>query len=232
MRKIFTLALFALAVFAVKAQNIQLHYDYGRDLYDNTLPNRPHLTSTIEMFRPDKWGNTFFFIDMDHTSKGVASSYWEIAREFKIGKSPFNAHVEYNGGNSNSFSYKNMYLGGLSYNFANKDFSKTFAIQTMYKYIQKADNPNSFQVTAIWNLNFKERLFTLCGFADFWKEKSPNGNYIFLTEPQFWLNLNKLKGVDDKFKLSIGGELELSNNFAGRNGFYAIPTTAIKWNFE
>ena len=30
--------------------------------------------------------------------------------------------------------------------------------------------------------------------------------------------------------LSVGGEVELSYNFAGK-GFYAIPTLAAKWSF-
>lgn len=54
----------------------------------------------------------------------------------------------------------------------------------------------------------------------------------FLTEPQFWVNLNKLQAVDDKFKLSVGSELKLSHNFSGRDGFYAIPTLAVKWTFD
>ena len=49
---------------------------------------------------------------------------------------------------------------------------------------------------------------------------------------QFWVNLNKLKHVDDKFKLSVGSEVELSQNFGARKGFYAIPTLAIKWSFD
>jgi uncharacterized protein Veg len=53
-----------------------------------------------------------------------------------------------------------------------------------------------------------------------------------LAEPQFWVNLNKLKHVDDKFKLSVGSEVELSQNFGARKGFYAIPTLAIKWSFD
>lgn len=46
------------------------------------------------------------------------------------------------------------------------------------------------------------------------------------------VNLNKLKHVDDKFKLSVGSEVELSQNFGARKGFYAIPTLAIKWSFD
>ena len=32
----------------LRAQNIQLHYDFGRSLYDKDLKERPLLTSTVE----------------------------------------------------------------------------------------------------------------------------------------------------------------------------------------
>ena len=41
-----------------KAQvNAQLFYDFGSD--------REFVTLTLEMFKQDKWGNTYFFIDHD-----------------------------------------------------------------------------------------------------------------------------------------------------------------------
>ena len=57
----------------LQAQNIQLHYDFGRSLYDKDLQGRPLLTSTVEKFHPDTWGSTYFFVDMDYTSEGVAA---------------------------------------------------------------------------------------------------------------------------------------------------------------
>ena len=59
----------------------------------------------------------YFFVDMDYTSEGVASAYWEIAREIKFWKGPFSAHLEYNGGLSKGMSYKNAYLAGATYTF-------------------------------------------------------------------------------------------------------------------
>ena len=44
------------AVPELQAQNIQLHYDFGRSLYDKDLKGRPLLTSTVEKFHPDNWG--------------------------------------------------------------------------------------------------------------------------------------------------------------------------------
>lgn len=39
--------LLALIASGAMSQNVQLHYDLGKD--------RKYLTSTVEMFRPDKW---------------------------------------------------------------------------------------------------------------------------------------------------------------------------------
>ena len=57
----------------IKAQNLQLFYDPGRGC----------ATSTIEMFRPDNGGSTYFFADMNYSPK-VSTAYWEISREFNF----------------------------------------------------------------------------------------------------------------------------------------------------
>ncbi|MBM6759142.1 DUF5020 family protein [Bacteroides mediterraneensis] len=233
MKKLFLFVLLLSAfVGGAVAQNIQLHYDLGRALY-KSLDERPWVTTTVEMFKADNWGSTYFFVDMDYTDKGVASAYWEISRELKFWKAPFSAHVEYNGG----LNYiNNAFLGGATYSWNNSDFSKTFGIQVLYKYIQKNAKPHNFQLTGTWTLNFWQGKFTMSGFADFWREKhtdekGQNYNFIFISEPQFWINLNKFKHVNDNLNLSVGSEWELSTNFATRDGFYFIPTLAMKWSF-
>lgn len=210
------------------AQNIQLHYDFGRALYSNDLCNRPRLTTTVEKFHPDSWGSTFFFVDMDYTNNGVASAYWEIARELQFWKGPFSAHVEYNGGLAKEFSYNNAYLLGATYTYNNASFTKGFTLTAMYKYIQKHSSPNSFQLTGTWYVNFHKGLYSFCGFADWWRERTSFGSTVFITEPQFWVNLNKIKGVNEKFNLSFGTEWEISNDFVG-DGLYLNPTLALKW---
>ena len=47
---------------------------------------------------------------------------------------------------------------------------------------------------------------------------------MFIAEPQVWYNVNK--------HLSLGSEIEISNNFAGHKGFNVAPTLAVKWNFD
>lgn len=230
MKKTISISLPALFIFCstLFAQNIQLHYDFGRTIYSDDLSGRPRLTTTVEKFHPDSWGSTFFFVDMDYTGNGVVSAYWEISRELQFWKGPFSAHVEYNGGLAKAFSYNNAYLAGPTYTYNNASFSKGFTLTAMYKYIQKHKSPNNFQLTGTWYINFDKGLYSFCGFADWWREKTPYGTTVFLSEPQFWVNLNKVKGINEKFNLSAGTELKISNNFVG-DGLFFIPTLALKW---
>lgn len=224
MKKYFLLSLLLLPML-VKAQNVQLHYDLGKD--------RKFFTSTVEMFKPDKWGNTFFFVDMDYNVgdvKGVSLAYFEIARCLKLGKSPFSFHAEFNGGFgqfaaspfNGAYTINNAWLGGLDYSWNNADFSKGFSIKALYKNIRNKDDA-SFQLTGVWYVNFLNNKFTFSGFADFWKEETVFGDFIFLSEPQFWFNATK--------NLSLGSEIELSKNFGGTEGFNIMPTLAGKWTF-
>lgn len=232
MRKIFTLIAFSIISHVICAQNIQLHYDFGSALYDE-LDNRAKLTTTVEMFKPDKWGSTFFFVDMDYADNEISSAYWEIARELKFWDEPFSIHVEYDGG----LNYiKDSYLGGVTYTYNDKTFNKGFSVSAMYKYIHSNPSPNSFQLTATWYLNLCKGRYSFSGFADFWRERHNdiNGNshlFVFLAEPQFWINLNTFPWADKNFNLSVGTEWEISSNFALMDGWYCNPTLALKWTF-
>lgn len=235
-------ALLMLAAVPAFAQNVQLHYDFGSLLYKSAskdLSTRPRLTTTVEMFRPDDFGSTFFFIDMNYGAGlnphgGVVGAYWEISRELKFWKAPVSIHVEYNGGMDmipSGIIYDDAWLGGVTYSFGSKDFSKTFSVSAMYKFIPNNPSPHNFQVTGVWNVWFCRNAFLFSGFIDFWREvRSWQGTqFILLSEPQIWYNFNSIKGME-KVNLSIGGEVEISNNFVGK-GFYAIPTAALKWTF-
>ncbi|MGL4992841.1 MAG: DUF5020 family protein [Bacteroidales bacterium] len=239
------LLLFGLMTLSLaSAQNIQLHHDFGRMMYDDLSKekgDRAPLTATIEMFKPDRWGSTFFFVDLDFNEK-VTGGYFEIAREFNFWKESklnwLSMHLEYNGGmNAAVSSYNNAWLAGPTYSGHNADFSKTWSVSLMYKYIpgtiglnEKKDEHN-FQITGVWNIHFAKGWMTFNGFLDFWRESRPwlNTEYIFLCEPQLWVNMNQIKGLKD-VNLSFGSELEISNNFAGK-GAYFIPTLAAKWTF-
>lgn len=209
----------------IKAQNIQLQYDFERQC----------LTSTAEMFRPDGGGSTYFFVDMDYSPK-VSGAYWEISRELNFWQkskvSWLSVHLEYNGGISTAAgSFNNSWLTGLTYSGHSKDFSKTWSVSAMYKLIPRTVDTagksqiHNFQITGVWGIEFAKGWCTFSGFFDFWRETE----FIFMSEPQFWVNLNKIKGWEN-VKLSLGGEVELSHNFVEK-GFRAMPALGAKWTF-
>ncbi|MGQ1784969.1 MULTISPECIES: DUF5020 family protein [unclassified Saccharicrinis] len=221
MKKLLIVAMVLAFASTIKAQNVQLHYDFGEE--------RQLFTTTVEMFKPDKYGSTFFFIDLDYgtdkrgVDNGVSLAYWEIARSFKWNESQkFEPRVEFNSGTSTLFQIENAYLVGGQYTWNNADFSKVFTLQANYKYIQDKEDA-AFQITGVWGLHFFNRKLSFTGFADFWKEEMYWGtDYRFLAEPQLWWNTCE--------KFSLGTEIELSNNFADEK-FVVNPTLAVKWTF-
>ena len=233
MNRLKLIPVFILVFFALEAsaQNVQLHYDLGRDC----------ATTTVEMFRADGAGSTFFFVDMDYDPK-VSGAYWEISRELNFWQdtklSWLSVHLEYDGGlNTAAGSFNNSWLGGLTYSGHSQDWSKTWSVSAMYKAIPGTVGLNgkpqasNFQITGVWNLDFFDHWLSFNGFADFWREARPwqGTEFIFISEPQLWVNLNKIKGWE-KIGLSLGTEIELSCNFVAK-GFNAMPTVAAKWTF-
>ena len=207
-----------------QAQNLQLFYDAGRGC----------TTSTVEMFRPDAVGSTFFFIDFDYSPK-ASGAYWEIARELNLWQDSkvnwLSVHLEYNGGLSVGTSFNNSFLVGLTYSGHSKDFTKTWSVSAMYKAIPGTVDAlgkcqmHNFQITGVWGVEFAN------GWCTFWRELRPwqGTEFIFMTEPQLWVNLNQIKGWEN-INLSVGGELELSANFIAE-GFHAMPAIGAKWIF-
>ena len=242
MKRSYLLAVAALRANTAFAQlDVQLHYDLGHPLYGSELSNRAPVTATIENFTPDRWGSTYFFVDLDIGEHFVKSAYGEISRELRFWKAPFAAHVEFNGGlNGKSGSFDNAYLIGPAWNWHNKDFSRTFSVQLMYKYLAHRERhggtSHSVQLTEVWNLKLAKGQITLSGYCDLWYDKGVNGHLVLGSEPQFWVNLWHLPRISDDAKWSVGTEWEITNNLVWpadgiNNRFYFIPTVAMKWTF-
>lgn len=219
MKKIIIPAILLLTVL-LPAQNLQLHYDFGE--------GRKYVTSTLEMFNPDDYGSTFFFVDFNYDANGVQEGYWEIARDISFWKAPLTLHVEYNGGLNAlvPLQFNNAYLLGSAYAWNSAGYSSGFTLQAMYKYIQKNVSPHNFQLTGVWYLNFLNDKFSFTGFADFWRERQDfiGTQFIFMTEPQLWYNVNKY--------FAIGGETEFGYNFGGNPGWKICPTLGLKWTIR
>lgn len=233
MKKILLLFSVFTIITSVNAQNIQLHYDLGKD--------RKFFTTTVEMFKPDKYGTTFFFIDMDYSSdarnidNGISLAYWEISRAFQWKENQkYMPRVEYNGGvfkldgDLPWVPIENCWLAGVERTWASSDFSKILTLQANYKYIKDKENA-SFQLTAVWTVNFLKNKMSFLGFADFWKEGMDwngdgkiNTDFRFLAEPQIWYNFNQ--------HFAVGSEIEVGSNFVG-DKFNVCPTIAVKATF-
>lgn len=231
MKKAFLLLLIFVSASALKAQNVQLHYDLGKD--------HKYLWSHVEMFKPYKWGSSFFFIDMNYNEgsvHGVSMAYWEISRALKFWNCPFAFHIEYNGGFgqfktstplNGAYTINDAWLVGGEYTWNTKDFSKVFTLQAMYKNIRDK-NSAAFQLTGVWAIQMAKKKVTFSGFADFWREDNFMGTadrtrFVFLTKPQLWYNFTE--------HFSAGTEEDISSNFSGHKGFMINPTLAAKWSF-
>ena len=231
MKKWFFLIVLIAFLGILNAQNLQLHYDFGK--------GRQYLTSTVEMFKPDKHGSTFFFVDMDYdlSNAKVKLAYWEIARDLKFWKGPVAFHTEYNGGFGQTdlgFAYQihSSFINGATYSYNNGDYTKGITFMAAHKYIT-GKKEHSFQLTAVWYMKFFKNKLVFSGFADFWKEKNDyfmnavpgtETQYVFLTEPQLWYHVTP--------KFAVGTEFEIASNFASYKGFKVCPTIGLKYVFN
>lgn len=237
-KKFIPLAVIATFAFAqgAKAQtNVQFFYDFGRGYF----------TTTVEGFYGDKWGDTFFFIDHYYATgadrllgagSAVNGSYFEIERnlnfwkETKLGN--LSLHVEYDGATWGA----GVACVGLNYFLHSQDFKNIFNLAVMYDHhigYGSASVPVKF--TGVWGMQdlFGLQGLRFSGFIDIWGLDSDFGllgtsKFTILSEPQIWYNVGRHFGVDN---LNIGGEVELSYNFAGNKGFMCNPCAGIKWVF-
>lgn len=238
-KKLFIIAAIALG-FAAKANaqtNVQLFYDLGKD--------RQYATTTFEMFKGDNWGDTFFFIDHYYSTKdqreaglssAINSTYFEIERGINFWQDTklkdLSAHVEYDGSGWGA----GVWCFGAKYFLHSADFRNTFTLALMYDLhcgVGSASVPVKF--SGVWGMNdlFGLKGLTFKGFIDVWGNDAVWGiddttKLSVLTEPQVWYNVGNLFGCEN---LSIGGEVELSFNFAGNKGFMCNPCIGTKWVF-
>jgi hypothetical protein len=203
----------------VFAQNLQLHYEASGD--------REYLVSTLEMFKPDEYGSTFWFVDMEYAAPGVRSvslSYWEIARAFTLPVKNLSATIQYNDGVANFGALNQTWLVGLNY-YLDLGFV-ALPFDVLYRAAQGADSPD-FQLTATWFVPLLDGKIEFSGFVDFWSQDefgADSKEYVLLSEPQIWYNATP--------HLSLGSEVEISNNFVfGADGIQALPTLGLRWTF-
>lgn len=238
MKKIIIAAAILLCSVSAFAQtNLQIMYDFGKD--------RQYVTTTFEMFKGDKFGDTFFFIDHYFATgtqrnfgnaSAINGSYFEIERGINFWQNSslkdFSLHVEYDGSTWGA----GILCFGAKYCFHSPDFRNMFTAYLMYDQhigVGYADVPVKF--SGVWGFNdlFGAPGLVFKGFFDIWGNNMVQNNTTvakcsFLSEPQLWYNVGRHFNCEN---LHIGGEVELSYNFAGVTGFMCRPCLGIKWDF-
>lgn len=201
------------------AQNFQFHYDMGE--------GREHFTSTIEMFKPDEYGATFFFVDFDYNrdgNKSISLAYFEIARYINLGIDKFSATVQYNDGTAPWGPLGHVWFGGLSYPIDLGFVTLNTDLMARKDYLSEGLD---MQLTTVWYVPFFDGKLVFNGFFDLWTAEYAGFNgdrkFVLLTEPQIWYNFDK--------HLAVGGEIEISKNFLPTDDFEFKPTLAVKWTF-
>lgn len=217
MKKFFLIALFSVS--GIFAQNFQLHYDMGKD--------RHYFTSTFEMFKPDEYGSTFLFVDVDFDNPGNRSAslaYFEIARYINI---PWfdglSATIQYNDGTAPWGPLGHIWLVGVSYPVDLGFVTLNTDILYRKDYLSSGSDA---QLTSVWFVPFFDGFVTFTGFIDIWTAQlagKSGKDVVVLTEPQIWFSVQK--------HLFLGSEVEISKNFLPSDKVEVMPTIAFKWEF-
>jgi len=220
----------------IYSQNIQLHYDFGKQ---SDGLKRQFLVGTFEIFKPDSSGYTFFFTDMEFNSedrpRGASLAYFEISRTFTF---PFfknhnilknlMLHAEYNDGLAifpldtliTGTNLAAAWLGGIEYGIVKGGLSLNAML--MYKYTRISKAPDA-QFTLSWYYPLMEGKITLTGYFDLWSQDNGEGKKIpvFYSEPQVWFYMTK--------KLAVGSEFKISKNFIpGSSRIEVFPTLGLR----
>lgn len=199
----------------ILGQNIQLHYEASED--------RQYPVTTLEMFKPDDYGSTFWFVDMEYDKSALSLAYWEIARYFSLPVNNLSATVQYNDGVATFGNLGKVWLLGLNYYLQIGNVG--LPIDILYRSAQGADSPD-FQFTTSWLMPFLGDRLEFAGFLDIWSQDagSDSKDIVILTEPQLWYRIGK--------SFAVGSEVEISHNFIfNETALQFRPTLGVRWEF-
>lgn len=236
----------SLLVAPAMGQNIQLHYDLGRYLYPKVQADRPRMTMTVEQQSLDRFGDTFYFVDMSFLQQGAVTANWKFMRNLRFSQGPLSWHVRYDGGlrfinanapepvGSRAISLNDAFMTGVTYTYLSPEHRTMLSLTPLYKYIRGIAQPHNYELCGVWKFAPGNGLITATGFFSWWHQKDPRigwgTDFKFMSQPQVWCNLNKIPGVAPDFNLSIGSEVRISKNVDAPQWLVA-PTLALKWSF-
>jgi len=212
--------LFSIGVIPLFSQNLQLHYELS--------DQRQYLVSTLEGYTQDTYGATYWFVDFEYNEskiKSASSAYLEFARYINLPTIDlFQTTIQYNDGLTSSFSFDQIWLGGIS-----REMDIPFIPFTLdILYRKQTGHPsNDIQLTVVWFKPMYSEKLLFAGFVDLWSfdNASANGkDWILFSEPQVWYTFWQ--------NAAIGGEVHIQYNFPTiTSSFEFYPTIGFKWDF-
>lgn len=198
----------------VSSQNIQILHNI------ESGNNRPVIT--LEHFNTDKYGSNYAFTDFEFNGyKGaINTAFVKINRMLNFWDNPLSINFEYTGGlfytPEFSSSINNVWVVGGDYQLNSNDYSKILNLKLGYR-IEPKIKSESYQFSAIWNLNYFNNKISINGFLHNYIQ---HNKAIIYAEPQIWYNIDK--------HLSLGGEVRTGYNFNAPQ-WKAIPAIGIKY---
>lgn len=201
-------------------QNMQVHYEVDSD--------RQYVVTTLEMFKPDDYGSTYWFVDFEYNEPGNNSAslaYWEIARYFTLPVTDaFQYTLQYNDGLTSSYALGQVWLTGISKELNLPGLPIT--LDVLYRQQVGSGSPD-IQLTGVWYKSLFNEKLTLAGFVDLWSMDNSYGDgkdWVVFSEPQCWYNLSE--------NAAVGGEVHVQYNFPMKNDTWEFfPTLGLKWEF-
>ena len=218
--KVHTLFYLVFLISIVSAQNLQIHYDFSQD--------RSYFTSTLEMYRSDEKGATFWFVDFDYNepnSTGASLGYWEIARYFKTTfNKNFSLTLQFNDGVASWGSLGQAWLAGGVYAFSLNKLN--LSTELMYRQLRGSSSADG-QLTAVFFVPFLSGRAHFTGFMDIWTQDEIGEEakeVIIMSQPQIWYALSE--------NFYIGGETRITKNFLPKKEWQWYSTVGLKWDME
>ncbi len=194
-KSLLVFAALMVGTFAKAQTNAQILYDFGSD--------RKYVTLTLEMFKADKWGSTYFFVDHDFNYDKMDTNSPNVAQNVPM---QFTAVW----GCKDIFGVKGLNFSGFA----------DFWWEDHVSMLDKHGNVKEFLKDNDGNL-IKDKDDNLIA-------KTTAEHTIFTTEPQLWYNVGQHFGCEN---LSVGGEVEISHNFGSNAGWMVRPCLGVKWDF-
>ncbi|MDM8567298.1 DUF5020 family protein [Candidatus Halobeggiatoa sp. HSG11] len=217
---------------------LQIHADFNRKPAESDI-----LTVTVDHFSEWKYGDNFFFLDIEGKSDFATEAdtlYFEYAPRLSLdnlfGNKIFSnqylgelyATIQYNDSDRNFINQ--VWLYGVSIDFAGQP---NYGFSNLHFLVREEDTQDtSYQITFSWGQPFRVGgwQFVFNGFVDYWEDDDKT---VFLTEPQLRLPLANFVSQDNILaKAVIGTEIEISKDFFGKDyGWEINPTIFLTFPF-